>query len=141
MSPPKGLVLDANILIRAVYGRRVRSLLETYEDRTAFYSPDICFDEAKRYIPELSKRKGFDPSASFAVLAGVARIVQSVDAVLYAAYGETAGRRVLSRDPDDWPVVAVALLLDLPIWTEDQDLFGSGVATWTTDRVELYLRG
>jgi hypothetical protein len=25
-------------------------------------------------------------------------------------------------------------------WTEDQDFFGSGIATWTTDRVELYLR-
>ena len=30
-------------------------------------------------------------------------------------------------------IVAVALLLDFPIWTEDQDFFGSGVATWTTD--------
>ena len=38
------------------------------------------------------------------------------------------------------PVVAVALLLDFPIWTEDQDFFGSSVATGTTDRVELYLR-
>jgi len=35
---------------------------------------------------------------------------------------------------------AVALLLGLPIWTEDQDFFGSGIATWTTDRVELFLR-
>jgi hypothetical protein len=34
----------------------------------------------------------------------------------------------------------VALLLGLPIWTEDQDFFGSGIATWTTDRVELFLR-
>ena len=42
--------------------------------------------------------------------------------------------------PDDWPVAAVALLLGLPIWTEDQDFFGSGIATWTTDRVELFLR-
>jgi len=37
-------------------------------------------------------------------------------------------------------VVALALALDLPIWTEDQDLFGAGVPTWTTDRVELYLK-
>ena len=37
----------------------------------------------------------------------------------------------------DWPIVAVALLLDFPIWTEDQDFFGAGVATWTTDRVEF----
>ncbi|WP_455227346.1 PIN domain-containing protein [Lautropia mirabilis] len=33
------------------------------------------------------------------------------------------------------------LVLDAcPIWTEDQDFFGTGVPTWTTDRVELYLK-
>jgi predicted nucleic acid-binding protein len=46
-----------------------------------------------------------------------------------------------ARDPDDRPIAAVALLLNLPIWTEDQDFFGSGIAVWTTDRVELFLRG
>jgi len=34
----------------------------------------------------------------------------------------------------------VALMLNVPIWTEDRDFFGSGIAAWTTDRVELYLR-
>ena len=28
-----------------------------------------------------------------------------------------------------------------PIWTEDRDYFGAGVATWTSDLVEIYLRG
>jgi hypothetical protein len=28
-----------------------------------------------------------------------------------------------------------------PVWTEDQDFFGSGISTWTTSTVELYLRG
>jgi hypothetical protein len=37
--PAKGLVLDANILMRAVLGRRVRELLEAYEDVATFYSP------------------------------------------------------------------------------------------------------
>jgi len=29
------------------------------------------------------------------------------------------------------------LIRDFPIWTEDQDFFGNGVATWTTDRGEI----
>ncbi len=41
--------------------------------------------------------------------------------------------------PEDWPVIACALALECPIWTEDRDFFGAGVPTWTTDRVELYL--
>jgi predicted nucleic acid-binding protein len=42
---------------------------------------------------------------------------------------------------EDWPIVAVALMLKIPVWTEDRGFFGSGIATWTTDRVELYLQG
>ncbi len=63
-----------------------------------------------------------------------------MDRSLYEDYEKLARERVQGRDPDDWPIMAVALLLDLPIWTEDQDFFGGGIATWTTDRVELYLR-
>jgi len=48
MNPRKGLVLDANILMRAVLGRRVCMLLETYEDATSFYRPDVCFADARR---------------------------------------------------------------------------------------------
>ena len=39
MSRRKGLMLDANILLRAVFGQRVRELLEAYEDEVDFYSP------------------------------------------------------------------------------------------------------
>jgi predicted nucleic acid-binding protein len=43
MREEKRLVLDANILLRAVFGVRVRSLLETYEDSVSFYTPEVCF--------------------------------------------------------------------------------------------------
>ena len=43
------------------------------------------------------------------------------------------------RDGEDWPILAAALALDCPIWTEHIDFFGCGVATWTTDRIEFYL--
>lgn len=36
---------------------------------------------------------------------------------------------------------ATAMTIGCPVWTEDADFFGTGVATWTTDRVELYLVG
>lgn len=50
-----------------------------------------------------------------------------------------ARKRIAKRDEEDWPVLAVALTYNCPIWTEDTDFFGCGVATWTTDRIELYL--
>jgi hypothetical protein len=39
MTRRKDLVLDANILLRAVFGVRVRALLETYEEEVSFLQP------------------------------------------------------------------------------------------------------
>jgi predicted nucleic acid-binding protein len=136
----KGIILDANILLRAVFGQRVPQILSLYADEVSFYSPDVCFADAREYVRKLSARRGLDPLDALAVLDGIGGIVEIVDRSLYEDYEQLAHERIQARDPEDWPVIAVALLLDLPIWTEDQDFFGGGIATWTTDRVELYLR-
>jgi predicted nucleic acid-binding protein len=140
MNAGRGLILDANILLRAVFGQRVRHLLEKYENEARFYTPDVCFQDAQKYVPVVLKNRSLDAALGLLVLSQIGQIVERVDRSLYEEYETEARSRIDLRDPDDWPVVASALLLDLPIWTEDQDFFGSGVATWTTDRVELYLK-
>jgi hypothetical protein len=30
------------------------------------------------------------------------------------------------------------MMLGCPVWTEDADFFGTGVATWTSNRIEIY---
>jgi predicted nucleic acid-binding protein len=141
VSGTKGLVLDANILLRAVFGKRVRQILEKYENEARFYTPDVCFRDAWKYIPVISRDRRFDTNLGLSVLGHVGRVIEQVDRSIYEDHENVARERLGSRDPEDWPVVATALLLVLPIWTEDQDFFGSGVAIWTTDRVELFLGG
>jgi len=41
-------------------------------------------------------------------------------------------REAPGRDDDNWPVLAASLALACPIWTEDQDFFGTGASVWTT---------
>ena len=98
----KSLVVDANILIRAVLGTRARRLIEENASTINFLAPDAAYAEARRHLPGLLSKRG------------------------------------AMRDADDWPVLACAMLLSCPVWTEDTDFFGTGVATWTTDRVALY---
>ena len=81
-----------------------------------------------------------DPVTGLLVLNQLARLVEIVDESLYEERKSSAWERMLSRDVEDWPIVATCLLLDCPVWTEDQDFFGSGIATWTTKNVEIYLR-
>src|SRR3546814_19203289 len=68
-------------------------------------------------------------------------VVEAVPIEVIAPLEPVAMARIGARDPMDWPMVAAALTLDCPIWTEDRDFFGAGVATWTSDLVEIYLRG
>jgi len=53
------IVLDANILIRAVLGKRVRQLLETYSGhRLRFYAPEVAYADAAKYLPALLIKRG-----------------------------------------------------------------------------------
>lgn len=142
----KVLVLDANILLRAVIGRRVLSLLETYAGRVDFLAPEVAFADVRAHLPQILAGRGLssqviDQLLEREVLGRLPMLVASVPHEVYADLEAAARRRLLRRDESDWPFVARALRLGCPIWTEDQDFFGSGVATWTTDRIEVYLEG
>lgn len=139
MALSKTLVLDANILIRAVLGKKVRSILEESSPNISFFAPDVCFEDAEIYLPILFEKRRLPSEPALEVLAHISRIVQAVESELYRGYEEQAMQRISIRDPNDWPIVATALALDCPIWTEDADFFGSGIATWTTDRIHLFV--
>jgi predicted nucleic acid-binding protein len=140
MTDQKRLVLDANILLRGIFGVRVRNLLETYEDSVSFYAPDICFADARKYIPSISEKRRIDPEPGILVLDHLSRLVEVVDRTLYEEFEASARERIISRDEEDWPIIATSLLLKCPVWTEDRDFFGSGIPTWTTETIDLYLR-
>lgn len=134
----KAIVLDANILIRAVLGKRVRELVFENATVVKFFAPDVAYTDARKYLPSLLKKRGVDADAAMLVLDLLERVVQPIDAELYGGMQQQALQRIAVRDADDWPVLACAMTLGCPVWTEDADFFGTGVATWTTDRIELY---
>jgi predicted nucleic acid-binding protein len=135
------LVLDANILIRAVLGVRVPWLLHSYAERGEFFAPDSAFREAREELPVILERRAMPAAPGLATLDTICKLVRTVEIETYAPMEAIARQRLARRDEDDWPILASALALGHPIWTEDTDFFGCGVATWTTDRVELYLGG
>jgi predicted nucleic acid-binding protein len=134
------LVLDANIMLRAVLGTRVRLLIERYAEDVPLFIPSACVDEVRQYLPPLCAKRSWDTSVALNLLTTLLTLVRVVEPGFYMDFEVPAKRRIGARDIDDWPVVALALALGAEIWTEDPDFFGSGVATWTTQTVEIYLR-
>lgn len=135
----RAIVLDANILIRAVLGQRVRTLLLLHAETVQFFAPDVAYADARRYLPDLLAKRGIDAAPAMAVLDGLEKIVRQLDLELYSGFQQQALQRIAVRDADDWPILACAMAMGCPVWTEDTDFFGAGIATWTTDRVALYL--
>ncbi len=77
--------------------------------------------------------------SALTVLDALEAIVRPLDLGVYAGLKAQALQKIAMRDADDWPVLACAMTIACPGWIEDAGFFGTGIATWTTDRVALYL--
>lgn len=72
----KSLILDANILIRAVLGKKVNSLLVQYSNQVVFYTPEVCFQDAEKYLPIiLGKHPSIDVELAMDILEQITQIV------------------------------------------------------------------
>src|SRR5271165_6912221 len=117
------LVVDANILIRAVLGVRVRDLIAKYGSRVEFFAPDTAWAEARAHLPELLTKRGIQVEPALSLLNSLEEIIQPVEFETYGSFEQPAKTRLAGRDLDDWQVLATALALSSPIWTEDNDFF------------------
>jgi len=86
--------------------------------------------EIARHIPALAAKRGLDASLMFAAL-GVMP-VEWKPASAYDHYRAEAEARIAARDPNDWPTVALAVQLSLPVWSQDRDFEDAGVEVLTT---------
>ena len=138
--PGRALVVDANILVRAVLGKRVRHVIEAHAENVSFFVPEVAYREAEEHLGTLAIKHGGDPEKALGFLRALGGLVELIGSEVYGEFEIEARERLGQRDPEDWPILAAALALGCPIWTEDTDFFGCGVATWTSNRVEMFLR-
>src|SRR5258708_3046371 len=116
------LVLDANILVRAVLGSRVPVLLHKYAGQTEFFAPDTAFEEARKVLPAILEKCKVPVAPAMAALDSLGKLVHVVDLETYAPFEGLARERLVGRDEDDWPALACALALE----------YRSGLRTWTS---------
>ena len=132
------LVADASALVGELLRARGRQLL--LHPALQLYVPEGTWDET---VHELRSRTDamvghgrLSRTAADELVAAAAALVETAVVIVpedvYAAVRGRAVKR-LPRDPDDWPNVALAMVLDAGIWTADADFLGCGIPTWTTD--------
>lgn len=135
----KAIVLDANILFRAILGTKVPEQLNRYRTRVDFFTPAFCYEELRKHIPQIAKAKNLPIEPFDEAIEKLEKVVLPLNKEIYSHKEKEAKRRISARDINDWPTVALALTLNCPVWTEDQDFFGTGLSTWNSKNVEIYL--
>jgi len=123
------LVADANVLLSAVIGGRAKLVL-AHPDVEAVSTPTAAMDEVYEYLPGLARKKRLQLDTLLLALAALP--VTVVDRTEYRRQIGEAARRMRRRDPNDVDVLALALHLKLPVWSNDNDFEVSGVEWHTT---------
>ena len=114
------LVVDANPLLSALLGGRAREVL--FSGKITCVSSQHTLFEVEKYLPHVAKRIGrneLDLWREFQLLPVIAVQPREYDLGL-----KRATELIGQRDPKDVHVLALALRLDLPIWTNDRDFEG-----------------
>ena len=123
------LVADANVLLSAVIGGRAALALR-HEQVEQVFTVTTAYDDVFEYLPSLAKKRRLELDTL--LLACAALPVTVVERSEYQDKLPTAKRRVGKRDPDDVDVLALALHLNVAVWSNDNDFEDSGVEWHTT---------
>ncbi len=122
---------DANVILSAAIGKAAlkvfsRSSLEVV-------STAVTLREVREYLPMMAERYGI----AHEILDGQLRLlaIKEYGPKAYSRFMVKAARRIGKRDPDDVDLLALALALNVPIWSNDKDFDAAGVEHYTTARL------
>lgn len=134
---PPVIVADANVVLSALIGGRARLVIASpYEPKCI--ATEAVAHEIARHVPRLAAKRDLDPALLLAALQVMP--IEWKPASAYKDQRQEAKKRIENRDPDDWPTVALALELGLPVWSQDKDLTIAGIEVFTTGELLDALR-
>ena len=116
--PLRSVAADSNVLLAAV-ARRAASRVFTEVPDLVVVTTEANIAEVEEYLPEFAERYGLDPESLREALEILP--VERYSESTYASHLAEARRYLAARDPDDVDLAALALALNVPIWSNDKD--------------------
>ena len=130
--PIKSVAADSNVLLSAIAGRAARRIFEK-APQLIVLTTEANIAEVEEYLPEFAKRYGIELEILLDVLALLP--IQRYSESAYISHLRHARKLLETRDPDDVHLAALALKLEIPIWSNDNDLTVLPVPVYTTARL------
>jgi predicted nucleic acid-binding protein len=117
------LVADANVLLASVLGGRAKAILQ-HPGVDELFTAEATLSEVQEYAIVLARKRGL--SLDSLLLAIAALPVTIAEHGIYSSAEPEARSLIAKRDPDDVDVLALALHLDVPLWSNDNDFEDTG---------------
>ena len=108
------IVVDANIIISALLGGVTAGVF--FKGTFIFITSDFTIKEIEKYVLELSKKLGVSEDKLRSALELLP--LKVVERREYESFLSKAAQMI--KDPKDVPILALALSLNLPLWTNDK---------------------
>jgi predicted nucleic acid-binding protein len=123
------LAADANVLLSALIGGQSKRVLQ-HSTIVEILTTEVTLTEVQEYAGRLARKRGL--AVDLVLLAAAALPVTIVPRAAYLGSIAEARRRIGRRDPDDVDLLALAIYLKLPVWSNDNDFENTGVVWYTT---------
>lgn len=131
-APSSTLVLDAAVLISAVFGRSIGAIMEAGRSSVLVTADRVVHETRRRLELELKRPElleVLDDLAGALTIVPVAALEPLLAPCELALRDAVASRNGSTRDAH---VLALAWSIEADIWSADPDFAGTGVATWST---------
>jgi predicted nucleic acid-binding protein len=135
--PSAGVVADANVLLSAVVGNAAARVF--FEFEIAVHVTEFNAGEVEEYLPRMASKYGVP--RELVELQWHLLPLKLHSAEIYRDRMSWAQQALAERDPEDAHALALATALRLPLWSNDRDLQGHGIKTYSTAQLLRELEG
>lgn len=128
LKPLKKLAADANVILSAVAGKAALRIF--LKEDIEFVTTQYNIDEVREYLSVLADQYALSEEileSQFKLLP-----LKVYPAHFYEDFVQRAAKKLSGRDEDDIGLLALAMKLNVPVWSNDKDFQHSGIEIYTT---------
>ena len=140
-APTSVIVVDANIILSVVLGRRSRPVFERVIANRRVATSTRAADEVRGVLRETSGLPRQAGELAEALLSGIIIVEEAIYAHLVDYAGRVLAWAVASRNGSmrDAHLLPCAWMFDADLWTHDRDFAGTGWPSWSNANLSASL--
>jgi predicted nucleic acid-binding protein len=134
--PLRKLAADANVILSAVAGKAALRIF--LKEDVEIITTQFNVDEVREYLSVIAEKYEFSEEILESQLKLLPFSVYPLH--FYEDFIQKASQKLSGRDEDDIELLALAIKLKIPVWSNDNDFKNLGIEIYTTAKLLKILK-